>query len=357
MTGHFKSTENLLPDAIIAGGAKSHPANISRKGTSIMRVMRAEGFRDYDDLRPAEIPKPSPSEGRLLVRVTAAGVTPLDHTILSGQFPPAKAPLVLGNEGAGIVEGGDADFPDGTRVVFCGSFGVFEDGSYAEYVSAPKDLLYRIPDTIDDITAAGIPVAYLTAYIALMNAGFAPGKSVLAPAIGGSIGNAVTQLARTLGARYSISSTTSHAKAKEAEALGFTDVIDMSAENLADGVNRITNGYGADIVIDGIGGNILSEALKILARGGSLTTLGYSAGRESTINVTDLIWKAASIKGFILSAESLSVRRQAWSAISDLLASGKITPIVARTFPLENAAEAMRYLIEERPFGRIILTI
>jgi NADPH2:quinone reductase len=231
------------------------------------------------------------------------------------------------------------------------------NGSYAEYVSASKELLYRIPDTIDDIAAAGIPVAYLTAYIALMNAGFKPGKSVLTPAIGGSIGNAVTQLARTLGARYSISSTASHAKAKEAEALGFTDVIDMSAENLADGVNRITDGYGADIVIDGIGGNILSEALKVLARGGSLTTLGYSAGRESTINVTDLIWKTASIKGFTLSAESVSVRQEAWSAISGLLASGKITPIVARTFPLENAAEAMRYLIEERPFGRIILTI
>ncbi len=322
-----------------------------------MRALRAEDFRGYDDLRLAEIPKPSPSGERLLVRVTAAGVTPLDHTVLSGQFPPAKAPLVLGNEGAGIVEGGDADFPDGTRVVFCGSFGVFEDGSYAEYVSAPKELLYRIPDTIDDIAAAGIPVAYLTAYIALMNAGFAPGKSVLAPAIGGSIGNAVTQLARTLGARRSITSTTSHAKAKQAEAFGFTDVIDMSAENLADGVNRITDGYGADIVIDGIGGNILSEALKVLARGGSLITLGYSAGRESTINVTDLIWKTASIKGFILSAESVSVRQQAWSAISGLLASGKITPIVARTFPLENAAEAMRYLIEERPFGRIILTI
>ena len=71
-----------------------------------MRAMRAEGFDGYRDLKLTDIPSPSLSEGRVLVRVTAAGVTPLDHTILSGQFPVAKAPLVLGNEGAGIIEGG-----------------------------------------------------------------------------------------------------------------------------------------------------------------------------------------------------------------------------------------------------------
>ena len=321
-----------------------------------MRAMRAEGFRGYADLQLADIPKPNPGEGRLLVRVTAAGVTPLDHTILTGQFPLSKAPLVLGCEGAGVVEGGNAEFPDGTRVAFCGPFGVFEDGSYAEYVAAPTALLYRIPDDIDDGAAAGIPVAYLTAYLALMNAGFEPGKSVLAPAIGGSVGNAVVQLARALGARHSVSSTTSHAKAEEAKALGFPDVVDMSVESLVDGVNRITGGYGADIIIDGLGGSILSEALKVLAQGGSLTTLGYAAGRESTINVTDLIWKVASIRGFILLAESESARQEAWSAIAGLLASGRIKPIVARTFPLEDAAEAMRHLIEDRPFGRVILT-
>ncbi|PZV33449.1 quinone oxidoreductase [Mesorhizobium kowhaii] len=292
-----------------------------------------------------------------MVRMVAAGVTPLDHTILSGHFPLSKAPLVLGNEGAGIIEGGDPDFPDGTRVAFLGPFGVFEDGTYSEYVEVPKELLLPVPETIDDVAAAGLPVAYLTAYLALMNAGFATGKVVLAPAIGGSVGNAATQLARALGARHSISSTTSHAKAEEAKALGFSEVIDLTTEGLADGVNRITDGYGADVVIDGIGGKILSDALPALARGGSLITLGYSAGRESTINVTDLIWKVASIKGFSLLSESAAARNAAWSVIADLLASAQVKPIVAKTFPLEDAAEALRYLIEERPLGRVILTI
>ena len=93
-----------------------------------MRAMRAEGFGGYQDLKPVEMPKPSSSEGRLLVRMTAAGVTPLDHTILAGHFPLSSAPLVLGNEGAGIIEGGDSDFPDGSRVMFTGPFGVFENG-------------------------------------------------------------------------------------------------------------------------------------------------------------------------------------------------------------------------------------
>ena len=322
-----------------------------------MRAMRADRFGGYGDLKLTEIPKPVPAAGRLLVRMTAAGVTPLDHTILSGQFPRATAPLVLGNEGAGVIEGGDADFPDGTRVAFLGSFGVFENGTYSDYVAVPKELLLPVPDGIDDATAAGLPVAYLTAYLALVNAGFAAGKVVLAPAIGGSVGNATTQLARALGASHSISSTTSHAKADEARALGFSEVIDLTSEGLADGVNRISGGHGADIVVDGIGGKILSAALSALAPGASVITLGYSAGRETTINVTDLIWKAASIKGFLLLTESAAARSAAWSAISGLLASGKVKPITAKVFALEDAAQALRYQIEERPFGRVVLKI
>ena len=92
-----------------------------------------------------------------------------------------------------------------------------------------------------------------------------------------------------------MSTTTSHAKAEQARTLGFDEVIDLSAGRLGEGVRRITEGYGSDIVIDAIGGDVLSEALGTLALGGSLTTLGYAAGRRSTIDVTDLIWKRASI--------------------------------------------------------------
>jgi len=323
-----------------------------------MRAMRAEGFSGYKDLKLVDIPKPALSDGRVLVRITAAGVTPLDHTILSGGYPRAKAPLVLGGEGAGVVEeGGGTAFPVGSRVMFTGPCGVSENGTYSEWLAVRKENLCLVPDNIDDVSAAGIPVAYLTAQMTLSLAGFAKGKTALSPAIGGSVGNAVTQLARAEGAKHAISTTTNHAKAEHARSLGFDEVIDLSVEKLSDGVRRITEGYGADIVIDAIGGEILSEALGTLAIGGSLTTLGYSAGRKATIDVTDLIWKRASMRSFSLFSQTVEVWSAAWSLIIPLLQSGAVKPIVAKTFPLSEAADALRYLVEGRPFGRVVITI
>jgi NADPH:quinone reductase len=323
-----------------------------------MRAMRAEGFGGYKDLKLIDIPKPAASDGRVLVRITAAGVTPLEHTILSGGYPRAKAPLVLGSEGAGVVEeGGGIAFPRGSRVMFTGPYGVSENGSYSEWLAVREENLCLIPDNMEDVSAAGVPVAYLTAQMTLSFAGFAKGKTVLSPAIGGSVGNAVTQMAKAQGAKHAISTTTNRAKAQQARSLGFDEVIDLSVEKLGDGVRRITEGYGADIVIDAIGGEILGEALGTLAMGGNLTTLGYAAGRKATIDVTDLIWKRASIKSFSLFAQPAEAWSAAWSVIVPLLHSGAVKPIVAKTFPLPEAADALRYLVEGRPFGRVVLTI
>jgi NADPH2:quinone reductase len=329
-----------------------------RKEGPNMRAIRAEQFSGYEGLKLVDLPKPAIADGRVLVRITAAGVTPLDYTILSGQFHGVKAPLVLGNEGAGFVEeGGGTDFPAGSRVMFFGAYGALEDGTYREWVAVRKEDLCLIPENVDDLSAAGIPVAYLTAQVALTRASFRAGKTVFSPAIGGSIGNAVTQMARAMGAKHAISSTTNHAKAEQAKGLGFNEVIDTSLEKLADGVRRITAGYGADIVIDGIGGDVLSEALGALAFEGSLTTLGYSASRQTTIDVTKLIVPQASIRGLNMFTQPKAVVTEAWTVIVSLLKSGAIKPIVAKTFPLADAAEALRYLVEGRPFGRVVLTI
>jgi NADPH2:quinone reductase len=101
--------------------------------------MRARGFDGYGDLELVDLPKPDVANGRVLVRMAAAGVTPLDHTILSGQFPRAKAPLVLGNEGAGVVqEGGGTEFPAGSRVMFAGPYGVSKMGPTANGLRCEK---------------------------------------------------------------------------------------------------------------------------------------------------------------------------------------------------------------------------
>src|SRR5580692_892226 len=124
-----------------------------------MRAMRAEQFSGYEALKLVELPKPTVTDGKVLVRITAAGVTPLDHTILSGKFHTTKTPLVLGNEGAGVVEeGGATNFPAGSRVMFWGAYGALEDGTYSEWIAVRKEDLCLIPDNIDDVSAAGIPV-------------------------------------------------------------------------------------------------------------------------------------------------------------------------------------------------------
>src|SRR5216683_3149431 len=256
-----------------------------------MRAMRAESFTGYGGLKLVDLPKPVVADGRVLVRITAAGVTPLDHTILSGGYPRATAPLVLGNEGAGVVhDPGDSAFSVGARVMFTGPYGVFENGTYAEWIAVRSEHLCPIP-----------------------------------------------------------------AKAEQARALGFDDVIDLSAESLADGVARITGGRGVDVVIESVGGALTGQALATLAPHGVLTSLGYSAGRKTTIDVTDLIWKRASMSGFALAAQSHAIKAAAWDSILPLLTSGQVNPIVERTYKLDDAAEALRHLIEDRPFGRVVL--
>jgi len=165
-----------------------------------MRAMRAESFTGYAALKLVEVPRPRRADGRVLVRITAAGVTPLDHTILSGGYLRAPAPLILGNEGAGVVEDpGDSVFSEGARVMFTSPYGVAEDGTYSEWIAVRDEDLCVIPDTIDDAIAGGIPVAYLTAQIRLTQAGFEPGKTVLATAIVGAVGNAVTTVGPRAG--------------------------------------------------------------------------------------------------------------------------------------------------------------
>jgi NADPH:quinone reductase-like Zn-dependent oxidoreductase len=321
-----------------------------------MRAIEAGTFSGYGGLRQTELPKPQPSKDRVLVRVTAAGVTPLDHTILSGGHPRAKAPLVLGNEGAGVIEdAGESGLAVGSRVMFTGPYGVAEPGAWQDWLLVRPEHLALVPDAIDDVVAASLPVAYLTAQVTLTLAEFKPGMTVLAPGIGGSVGNATYQLALAQGAGMVISTAGSATKAAKARKLGFENVVDLSAEGLADGVRRITNGKGVDIVIESIGGSVTSEALSSLSLGGVLTTLGYSAGRKTTIDVTDLIWKRARMAGFSLFAQSPTAIATAWRDILPLIVSGSVKPIVERVYPFGEAGEALRHLIEDRPFGKIVL--
>ena len=321
-----------------------------------MYAIEAKAFTGYDGLLEIELPRPHPSKDKVLVRVTAAGVTPLDHTILTGGHPRAKAPLVLGNEGAGVIEdAGDSGLAVGSRVMFTGPYGVTENGSWQEYLLVKPQHLALVPEAISDVVAAGLPVAFLTGQIALTMGEFKAGMTVLAPGIGGSVGNATYQLARAQGAGKVISTAGSAAKSVRARELGFDDVVDLTAESLAAGVRHRT-GNGVNIAVDSIGGAVTGEALASLALGGVLITLGYSAGRKTTIDLTDLIWKRARMAGFSLFAQSPTAIAAAWGDIIPLIVGGSVRPMVDRVYPFSEAGKALRHLIEDRPFGKVVLS-
>lgn len=330
-----------------------------RKGNG-MRAVRFERFGDYGELGLAEVARPEPADGQALIGMRAAAVNPLDDTVRRGYFSMAKEPpLVLGNEGTGVVaEPGGSGLAEGTRVMFGGTYGVLRDGTWQEYVAADARDLVPVPESLGDAEAAGVPEAWLTAQLALRAAGgFEAGRSVLAPAVGGSVGNAAVQLARAQGASRVITSAGSTAKAEKARAMGYEDVVDLSRETLSAGVARLTDGAGVDLAINGVGGALTGEALASLAQGGTMVAVGYSAGTEATVNLLDLIVKTSRVVGFNLFSQPPEAVAQAYGAVLGLISKGRVGPVVARTFPLEEAAEAQRHLIEDRPFGKVVLTM
>ncbi|HEX4864173.1 MAG TPA: zinc-binding alcohol dehydrogenase family protein, partial [Acidimicrobiales bacterium] len=316
----------------------------------------------YEALRVVDIRQPQRQAGHALVRVTSAGVTPLDHTVLVGLHPRAKRyPLVPGNEGAGVVmEDPSGRFSPGERVLFfAGPGGVTEDGTFAEITAVPSGNLAALPSEIPDEIAGGLPVAYLSAFLALRQAGFREGQSVLAPGVGGSVGNATLKVARALGASQLVSTAGSLAKESAAAGDGGllnVDIVNLERESLAEGLARLAPG-GVDVVIDALGGPLTGQAVGGLARGGRSVVMGYAAGTETTMRVTDLVWKLAHVSGFSLFAASADKQAEGYAAVLPLIASGEITPAHDRSFPLDQAPEALRHLVEDRPFGKVTLTV
>jgi NADPH2:quinone reductase len=329
-----------------------------------MRAVRFDEYGDYDVLKVVDIPSPEPADGEVLIKMTAAAVNPFDNTCRRGWVAAVPAGMVQGNEGCGVVIGeGTEALPPGTRVMMVGTYGFARPGTWQEFVTAGPTEAVRVPDNLSDVEAAAVPVAYLAAQLALVHGvGLTPGMSILIPGVGGSVGNAAIQLARVHGAGRIITSAGRAEKAEHARALGYEDVIDLSQESLSEGVMRLTDGKGVDVALDSVGGAITGEALKSLSPGGRLIHMGYPAGTELAVNSLALIWGpqgtgSTSIHGFNIYFQAPEAFGAAWEVVLPLLAAGKVTPQVARTYPLEQAGEATRHLTEDRPFGKVVLTI
>lgn len=322
-------------------------------------TLAAQSGTDDLSLIDTEVPRISGNE--VLVRMTAPGVVPFDQAVINNEneanFPTAVLPIQPGNQGAGVVaDPGNSSFKKGERVMF-GAFvyGFMQPGSWAEYVAIEAEHLARIPASVPDGAAAQAAVAYPTAYFALKEAGMAAGKTVLATGIGGSVGNAAYQLAKALGAKRVFSTTGSSSKARAAAEAGFDDVIDLSKESMMAAVYERNGGEGVDIVIDSVGGQILAEAIKCMRRYGKTITLGFAAGRTSTITLADLILHRGSIQGYGAYTSTPDEWREAWDAFSDFADKGKVKVLFDRSFPFAEAPQALRYMATQRPFGAVAL--
>ncbi|MGI5226155.1 quinone oxidoreductase family protein [Actinoallomurus sp. CA-142502] len=317
-----------------------------------MRAARAYPITEHTtDLRVEWIEDPTPGAGEVLVQVTAAGVTRWDHTAATGA---GTGPLTLGAEGAGIVvadPGGH--WTPGTRVMFFAG----PAGTMAELTVVPEQNLAEVPVNVADEVAATVPVAYLTAVLALRLGRFGPGKRVFAPAVGGGVGNATVQLARALGASAVAGGTGSTAKAEAVRAAPWAhgiDVVDLERDRLPDGLG---DGFaaGIDVAVDGVGGGVTGQIAAALATGGRIVLVGEAGGAAAHVPVGDVVRRHASLHGFSLPDATAAQSRRAWATITGLLAAGRIHPVIDSIYPVEAAAEALRHLIEDRPIGKVVI--
>jgi NADPH:quinone reductase-like Zn-dependent oxidoreductase len=319
-----------------------------------------------------EGPDPAPAPGELRVRVRAAGVNFADVLSRLGLYPDApRPPLVVGYEVAGHVDAvgrGVTGFSEGDRVIALTRF-----GGYSDVVSVAAAQCFRAPEELSDAEAASIPVTYLTAAIALYRmAALSPGETVLVHNAGGGVGIAATQLARLR--RAQVIGTASPLKHAALRSFGVEHVIDYTHANVSDEVRKITHGRGVDVVLDPIGGSSFLTSYRLLAPLGRLIMFGLSAAAPRQ---TRSWWHALRAWRATPSFDPLSLINRnrgvfglhaghLWDEHARLaplmqmllseLRAGRLQPIVAKTFPLDRAADAHRFIQSRANIGKVVLT-
>ncbi len=323
-----------------------------------MKAVQISSFGGYDQLQLVEMPQPVPETGQVVVKMTAAAINPLDHHKRMGIIPWARnLPLIVGNEGAGVVASEGSDLPMGTAVMFKQDYALPRGGTWQEYVLAPRSSVMTLPDGASALEAASLRTAYSTAYLGLMDNGkFQPGQVIFAPGVGSSVGNAVIQLGKVFGASRVITTAGSTAKARVAREQGYTDVIDLTQESVRDGIARLTDNDGVDLIIDGLGGEIMSQGVEALKMRGRVVLVGNSAGNKTQVDITRMLTRSLSIIAQNTGLTSPERADEVFTQYFNLWREGRIKPLVDRTFPIEQVVEAQRYQVEGRPFGKVLLT-
>ena len=337
-----------------------------------MRQVVIPRYGAPDVFETREVPDPSPGDGEIRIRVRAAGVNFADILARLGLYPDApKPPMVVGYEVAGHIDAvgrSVVGVAEGDRVVALTRF-----GGYADTVVVRADHAFHFPDELSDSEAAAVPVNYLTASLALYRmAALAPGETVLVHNAGGGVGIAATQLARLR--RATVIGTASAFKHDALRSFGVDHAIDYRHANVAEEVRKVTHGRGVDVILDPIGGRSFTASYRMLAPLGRLIIFGLSAaapGERRSIwhafqawmstprfNPLSLINRNRGVFG--LHIGHLWDERRQLAPLMEMLISElraeRLKPIVARTFPLERAADAHRFIQSRQNIGKVVLT-
>ena len=328
-----------------------------------MRAIVVDEFGPPERLQVGEMPSPRPGPGEVLVEVHMAPVNYVDLLVVGGTYQSLPAcPFIPGKGPAGVVTalGPGVTVPRvGDRVL-----AMAEQGGYAELTAVGADQCYRLPPRMSFVEAASLSLVYDTAWFALRErARLAPGETVLVLGASGGVGQAAVQLARAIGARV-LAGVSRPEKAAAARAAGAQTVIDLSSENLRETLREqvwaATDGRGADVILDPLGGDVFAAALRVLAWCGRLVVIGFAAGHIPTVKANYLLLKNIEVSG--LQVSDYRKRRPTQMAacfadIFELYEQGRIKPAPAEIFPLDQAAEALAAVRDRRVAGRAVLRL
>ncbi|MBX3060587.1 MAG: NADPH:quinone oxidoreductase family protein [Anaerolineae bacterium] len=324
-----------------------------------MKAMICHEWGGPEMLMMGERPSPPLNSGQVRIGIHACGVNFADTLIIQGLYQEKPAfPFSPGMEVAGeILEVGEgvSHLQVGNRVAAITGY-----GGYAEEVIVDARTVLPIPPLMDYVTAAGFAITYGTSHIALAHrARLQPGEVLLVHGAAGGVGLTAVEIGKLLGATV-IATASTPEKLALAQQYGADYLINYRQEKFRDRVKEITNGKGADVVYDPVGGDVFDESVRCLAWEGRLLVIGFADGRIPQLPVNLALVKNMSVVGVYWGGYAARQPRVITDSLRTLLAwyaEGKIKPHISQTYPLEQAATALNSLITRQSTGKVVLTI
>jgi NADPH2:quinone reductase len=318
-----------------------------------MKAIRVHAFGVPEVLRLEEVPTPGPGPGEVLVRMHAIGVNPVETYIRAGTYARLpEIPYTPGNDGAGVVEQiGDSvtEFKPGDRMYTAGSV----SGTYAELALCKTEQVHPLPKNVSFAQGAAMGTPYATAYRGLFQRADAkPGETVLVHGASGGVGTAAVQLARARGLRV-FGTASSDEGRKLAREQGAHEVFDHRAPDHFEQIMNATGGRGVDVIVELLANVNLGKDLTILAKGGRVAIIG-SRGRVE-IDPRDAMQRDIDLRGMVLPNTPPAQMASIHAALVAGLENGTLRPVIGKEFPLAEAAQAHRAVMEPGALGKIVL--